>query len=130
MAVGNGEPPTGAPGAGAGGGDPAGDDPVDPDHDPGERARAAVDHLQAAARELIAAARAALDAADDLVNDREAMATAARTITSLGDLVRPMARRRQWPDETPGSRPAPPAGSAPGDERPAADERIQRIEVR
>lgn len=128
MATESGEPSTDAPADRAG--DRDGGDPARRDHDPGERARDAVDHLQAAARELIAAARAALDVADDLVNDREAMAATARTITSLGDLVRPMARRRHWPDESPGSRAGSPAGSPPGGDQPAGEERIQRIEVR
>lgn len=42
---------------------------------PGERARDGLEHLQAAARELIAAARAALDVAEGLIDDPEVVAT-------------------------------------------------------
>jgi hypothetical protein len=53
-----------------------------------ERAREGFEHLQAAARELIQAARAMLDVAEDLVNDPEAVASVAGTVGALGDLVR------------------------------------------
>lgn len=59
-----------------------------------ERAQEAVEHLQAAARELIAAARAFLDVADDLVGDPTPLLA---VLSSLGDLVpRPKAPE---PDE-------------------------------
>src|SRR5690606_15675495 len=70
------------------------------DSDPTTRAREAVDHLQSAARELIAAARAALDVVDELVNDPETVAAAARALASFGDLVR----------HRPGSPPRPDGG--------------------
>jgi hypothetical protein len=70
-----------ADGDGTGAGVPGG-------HDPAERAREGLEHLQSAARELIAAARAMLDVAEDLVNDPEAVASVAGTVGALGDLVR------------------------------------------
>jgi hypothetical protein len=56
--------------------------------DTDDRAREGLEHLQAAARELIQAARAMLDVAEDLVNDPEAVASLAGTVGTLGDLVR------------------------------------------
>jgi hypothetical protein len=56
--------------------------------DTDDRAREGLEHLQAAARELIQAARAMLDVAEDVVNDPEAVASLAGTVGSLGDLVR------------------------------------------
>lgn len=53
-----------------------------------ERARQGVEHLQAAARELIAAARAALDVAEDVVNDPESLAAVAGVFASFGDLAK------------------------------------------
>jgi hypothetical protein len=53
-----------------------------------DRAREGLEHMQAAARELIQAARAMLDVAEDLVNDPETVASVAGTVGSLGDLVR------------------------------------------
>ena len=52
------------------------------------RAREGVEHLQAAARELIAAARAALDVAEEVVNDPESIATLAGTLASVGEVAR------------------------------------------
>jgi hypothetical protein len=57
----------------------------DPPHD---RAREGLEHLQTAARELIQAARAMLDVAEDLVNDPEAAASMVGAVGALGDLVR------------------------------------------
>ena len=53
-----------------------------------DRAREGVEHLQAAARELIHAARAVLDVAEDLVDDPDAVAAVAGAVGALGDLVR------------------------------------------
>ncbi len=53
-----------------------------------DRAREGVEHLQAAARELIHAARAVLDVAEDLVDDPAAVASMADAVGTLGDLVR------------------------------------------
>jgi hypothetical protein len=60
--------------------------------DTDDRARDGLEHLQAAARELIQAARAMLDVAEDLVNDPEAVASLAGTVGALGDLVRQRSR--------------------------------------
>ncbi len=60
-------------------------------HRPGDRydrAWEGVEHLQAAARELIHAARAVLDVAEDLVDDPDAVASVAGAVGALGDLVR------------------------------------------
>lgn len=80
------------------------------DRGPQDRAREGLDHLQAAARELIQAARAMLDVAEDLVNDPEAVASVAATVGALGDLVR---HRAGGPPSRPAARPADPAD--PGD---------------
>ncbi|HKX69835.1 MAG TPA: hypothetical protein VJM75_01345 [Acidimicrobiales bacterium] len=53
-----------------------------------DRAREGVEHLQAAARELIHAARAVLDVAEDLVDDPDAVAAVAGAVGALGDVVR------------------------------------------
>ena len=54
-----------------------------------ERAAEGVDHLQSAALELIQAARAFLDVAEDLVHDRERVADVVATAASLADVVAP-----------------------------------------
>jgi hypothetical protein len=53
-----------------------------------ERARQSVEHLQAAARELIQAARAALDVAEEVVADPEALVSLAGALSTMGDLAR------------------------------------------
>jgi predicted ArsR family transcriptional regulator len=53
-----------------------------------DRAREGVEHLQAAARELIHAARAVLDVAEDVVDDPDAVAEVAGAVGALGDLIR------------------------------------------
>ena len=86
-----------------------------------ERARQGAEHLQAAARELIEAARAALDVAEEWVNDPEAVASLAGTLTSVGDLA-----RRVTGTAVPHDHHDPDAPSAP----PREDEsRVQRITV-
>ena len=57
-------------------------------------ARDALDHLQAAARELIAAARAALDVAEGLVDDPEVVASVAGTAGRIGHVLRAFAGER------------------------------------
>jgi hypothetical protein len=81
--------------------------------DKDDRAREGLEHLQAAARELIQAARAMLDVAEDLVNDPEAVASVAGTVGALGDLVR---QRR-------------PAATRPPQDQPD-DPGVERITVR
>jgi hypothetical protein len=70
-----------------------------------DRAREGLEHLQAAARELIQAARAMLDVAEDLVNDPEAVASLAGTVRVVGDLVRQRAGGRARPAERDGDEP-------------------------
>jgi hypothetical protein len=53
-----------------------------------ERAREGIQHLQAAARELIHAARALLDVAEDLIDDPAAIATLAGALGAMGDAAR------------------------------------------
>lgn len=50
-----------------------------------ERAGEGIDHLQRAASEVIAAARAFLDVAEDLVADRERMAEVAAVVGSVAN---------------------------------------------
>ncbi|HZM30775.1 MAG TPA: hypothetical protein VFB77_09825 [Acidimicrobiales bacterium] len=85
-----------------------------------ERARQGVEHLQAAARELIQAARAALDVAEELVNDPEAVASLAGVVTTFGDLARRVTGTGSWP-------PAAHSRNGGADE---ADSRVERITVR
>ena len=58
-----------------------------------------VRHLQAAAKELIAAARAALDVADELVEDPGSLVEAVAILADLGRSVIPGTQRA---DESPG----------------------------
>jgi hypothetical protein len=71
--------------------DPTQDVDPDPSRD---GARDALDHLQAAARELIAAARAALDVAEGLVDDPEVVASVAGTAGRIGHVLRAFAGER------------------------------------
>jgi hypothetical protein len=59
--------------------------------DPQDRAREGLEHLQAAARELIQAARAMLDVAEGLVDDPEAVAQVVGTVGAFGEMVRHVA---------------------------------------
>ena len=82
-----------------------------------ERARQGVEHLQAAARELIAAARAALDVAEEVVNDPDAVGSLAGVVAGLGEMYRRVAGGG-WP-------PSATREPAPEDERQAKVERIR-----
>jgi hypothetical protein len=53
-----------------------------------DRARDGIQHLQGAARELIHAARALLDVAEDVVDDPAAIATLVGALGALGDAAR------------------------------------------
>jgi hypothetical protein len=76
-----------------------------------ERAKQGIEHLQAAAIEVIAAVRAFLDVAEDVVRDP---AAAAAMATSFVEAVRP----------------TPPAHApSPGDGTVDADARVTRIRV-
>jgi hypothetical protein len=66
-----------------------------PDLDP--RLQAGLDHLQRAAREVIAASRALLDVAEELVDDPKAAAGVVDLLGSLGTLAARRARAGGWP---------------------------------
>jgi hypothetical protein len=66
---------------------------MEPDMTCPDRAREGLQHLQAAARELILAARALLDVAEDLIDDPAALATLVGAMGSLGDGARRRAAR-------------------------------------
>lgn len=61
--------------------------------DPQEKAGEALDHLQAAGRELVAAARAALDVVEELIDDPDTLASVSGAVGSFGELVRDAASR-------------------------------------
>ena len=90
--------------------------------DPQHRARESVEHLQAAARELIAAARAALDVAEDWVNDPEAAESLAGSIAAVSDVARRVTGTGGWLRTAPG-------GPTAGATDPDGDGRVQRINV-
>jgi hypothetical protein len=64
-----------------------------------DRAREGIQHLQAAARELIHAARALLDVAEDLIDDPAAIATLAGALGAMGDAARRRAATEDDGDE-------------------------------
>ena len=78
-----------------------------------ERAQEAVEHLQAAAREMIAAARAFLDVAEDLVQEPGPLLA---VLSTLGDLAAPLVARGR-------------AATGDADEAPEAAPRVQHIRV-
>ncbi|HZB71398.1 MAG TPA: hypothetical protein VE395_04640 [Acidimicrobiales bacterium] len=110
--------PDGARGATHGSAEPSAAGPAT---DVQERARQGIEHLQAAARELIEAARAALDVAEELVNDPESVASLAGVMASVGDLARRVSGAGGWaPAGGRGSH----AGTVDGEEAPARVEHI------
>jgi hypothetical protein len=88
-----------------------------------DRAREGLDHLQAAAHELIAAARAALDVAEELIDDPEAIASVVSAAGSrssfgpIGELVRSLLPTRRTA--------APEGGFDLADDEPSSIQRIQ-----
>jgi hypothetical protein len=76
--------------------DLAGDDP---------RVQAGVEHLQRAAHEAIAASRALLDVAEDLVDDPRALGGVLELLGGLGGLAARLdgagRRRAEWPPSDP-----------------------------
>src|SRR5690606_2367569 len=72
----------------------------------------AVDHLQAAALELIETARAFHDSLEDLVSDRERMA---ETVDAVGSVASAAARAAGFSRTATGSADAGPDGEAPGE---------------
>lgn len=100
-----------------------GDVPIDAQ----ARAREGVEHLQTAARELIEAARAALDVAEELVNDPESVASLAGTLATVGEVARRVTGAGEWPPTSAarnGGHP-PSSGGADTDAEP----RVERIRV-
>lgn len=97
----------------------AGDDSAaatgEPGHTSAARALDGIEHLQTAARELIQAARAVLDVAEELVADPNAVASLVSTFGSIAD-----AAARMMPGAASQPRPS-------GDD--SDDDRIQRIRV-
>jgi hypothetical protein len=90
-----------------------------------DRAREGLDHLQNAARELIAAARAALDVAEDLIDDPDTITSVVGTagqLGGLGELVRTLLTRRHTDDPLA-------EGGGTVDRGEPAEPVIQRIEV-
>ena len=75
------------------------DDPVTDD----PRVQAGVDHLQRAAREAIAATRALLDVAEDLVEDPRSLRDLLGVVTSFGaaaaHAARGNSRHAAWDDD-------------------------------
>ena len=102
--------------------DPDGDAPGDLGADP--RVQAGLEHLQRAAREVIAASRALLDAAEDLVEDPKA---AASVLDLLGEVA---ARGRSAVARMPGAGHAGGPTGADGDgDDPDDGPSVQRIPV-
>jgi hypothetical protein len=83
---------------------------------PEELAKAGLEHLQAAAREVIQATRSLLDAAEELVDDPSAVQSLVGTIASVAQAAAGRVR-----GATPG------AGDGPDDD--GDDGRVQRIRV-
>jgi hypothetical protein len=79
------------------------------------RAQEGIDHLQRAAVELIAAARAFLDVAEDVVTDRDRFTDAAGTVSDLVGSVMAAVRTGWSPDDSgdDGEPTAPPPPTAP-----------------
>ena len=74
-----------------------------PPHEADGRAADGLAHLQAAARELIQAARAMLDVAEDLVEDPKAVTAVADTVGALVRTAARAGRRAVDDDATPGA---------------------------
>jgi hypothetical protein len=97
---------------------------MEPDATCPDRAREGIQHLQAVARELIHAARAVLDVAEDLIDDPAAIATLTGALGAIGDAARrrataPAAAEDDEDDEHGGDNGA----------RPVPEPRIERITV-
>lgn len=79
-----------------------------------DRAHEGIEHLQAAAKELIAAARAFLDVAEDLVEDPAPLLA---VVSVLGEVAAPFIARGRA------------ASAADGQEAPEPAPRVQHIRV-
>jgi len=117
--------------------------------DPQARAREGVEHLQAAARELIQAARAMLDVAEAMVDDPDAVGQLVGALGVVGDVVRRAgtagatdaaraahsgagAEETDGPDGTAAGRRGPadrPAGAARRRPRAEPERAVQRIAI-
>lgn len=82
-----------------------------------ELARAGLEHLQAAAREVIKATRSLLDAAEELVEDPAAVQEVVATLTTLAQAA---AGRLRSDGAAPGS---------PADGASSEGERVERIRI-
>jgi hypothetical protein len=87
-----------------------------------ERAAAGLDHLQTAALEMISAARAFLDVAEDLVSDREKVADVVAVFGDVADAASRAAR-----GEAPRSRRSARPADGVDEEQPAPT--VQHIRV-
>jgi hypothetical protein len=103
---------------------------TDADPTPTSPGAEGLDHLQRAAREMLAAARSFLDAIEQVVEDREALKEVSTTVTGLaatvGDALGEAVRggRPAWVDAawTPdGGRPGEPIVDEPVEDRPGDD---------
>lgn len=113
-----------------------------------DRAREALDHLQRAAHELIAAARAALDVADDLVRDPSTASDIFEGLSALAGAARLFGFPSFEPGPPPGARhadeqasdavdgeepshgsPASPEGMSASRPRPEGTSKVRRIRV-
>jgi hypothetical protein len=102
------------------------DEPTDPyDAGPDVDATVAegVEHLQSAAREMIAAARTFLDVVEEVVGDNSALASVAEALGSFGQVVSRAANRAAGDDGADGS-----AAPDQGDEG-SARSRVQHIDL-
>jgi hypothetical protein len=88
---------------------------------PQQRAREGIEHLQAAARELIEAARAALDVAEELVDDPESVASLAGALGAMGDVAKRVTGTGGWSPSR--------ARRPTSEDAPTAETRVERITV-
>jgi len=104
--------------------DVAGDTSSEEAADPDERVGDGVEHLQAAAREMIAAARTFLDVAEDAVGDHAVVSSLAEVLATMGQAVaRAGNRARDAAGSTGPRQPGP--GGGDGDD----GSRVQHIDV-
>jgi hypothetical protein len=94
-----------------------------------ERATRGVEHLQAAAMEMIAAARAFLDVVEDVVADREKMADVVSAVGTVARDVGDAAKDVAEAATRSASRSRGTSTDDPSDDTADADEGVQRIPV-
>jgi hypothetical protein len=93
-----------------------------------ERANRGVEHLQAAAQEMIAAARSFLDVIEDLVADPDKVADVVSAVGDMAGNVSDAARSASSRAKRSGTRGGP-GRADEGDERDDPDDGVQRIPV-